>query len=376
VAVFVAHLVRGAGVTSSSFAALYALATVVSSAMTIAVGRLVDANGCGRVWITVAAGLAGACAALSVATGPLMVLVALCLMRGFGQGSFPLIGTILVAGRFGKRRGRALSLSALGMTISGVLFPVLAAGLISAFGWRPALRLVALGLLVLILPLGLLAGGRPSRTASQPPPMRLIDALRRPGVLGLLGVLGVPPLISTAIIVYGISVLGRAGLSASAAAGAISLAALVGTLGSLIGGQLSDRFAPRALLSVLGATLALAVALLLIGRPDTSVAGLMILGLANGMGYTANGTVWASAYGTDGLGRLQGTANAGQIGGAAIGPLPLAALLDLTGSYVPGLALLLMLALIAALAGWRWRAPGDRSSAPQSCRVCPQPAEP
>ncbi len=375
-ALFVGYLVRDAGVTRSSFAVLYALATIVSSAMTIGVGRLVDREGVRRVWLGVAAGLAGACLALSVATGPLMVLVALCLMRGFGQGSFPLLGTMLVAGRFEARRGRALSASAQGLTLAGVLLPLLGASLISALGWRAALHVIAIGLFVVILPLGLFSGGRPARrTAGDPPPVRLADALRRPGVAGLLGILGVPPLISTAIIVYGVSVLGRAGLSPTAAAGVIGATALAGAVGAVVGGQLADRCAPRVLLVALGAMLAAAVALLLPSVALTSVAGLIVLGIANGVSYTANATVWASAYGTEGLGRLQGTANAGQIAGAAIGPLPLAVLLTLTGSYAPGLAVLLGLAVAAMAAGWRWRAPEEKTAAAHRVQLRPQPSQ-
>jgi MFS family permease len=375
-AVFVAYLVRDAGVTRSSFAVLYALATIVSSAMTIGVGRLVDREGVRWVWLGVAAGLASACLALSVATGPLMVLVALCLMRGFGQGSFPLLGTMLVAGRFDARRGRALSVSAQGLTLAGVLLPLLGASLISALGWRAALHVIAIGLFVVIFPLGLFAGGRPARrTAGEPPPVRLGEALRRPGVAGLLGILGVPPLISTAIIVYGVSVLGRAGLSTTAAAGVISATALAGAVGAVVGGQLSDRFAPRVLLVALGAMLAAAVALLLPSVALASVAGLIVLGIASGVSYTANATVWASAYGTDGLGRLQGTANAGQIAGAAIGPLPLAVLLTLTGSYAPGLSILLVLAVAAMAAGWRWRAPDEKTAAGDLSQLRPRPSQ-
>jgi MFS family permease len=374
-AVFVEYLVRDAGVTRSSFAVLYALATIVSSAMTIGIGRLVDREGVGRVWLGVAAGLGSACLALSVATGPVMVLVALCLMRGFGQGSFPLVGTMLVVGRFDVRRGRALSVSAQGLTLAGVLLPLVGTSLIAALGWRAALQVIAVGLFVVILPLGLCAGGRPTARAGGLSPVRLVDALRRPGVAGLLGVLGVPPLISTAIIVYGISVLGRSGLSATAAAGVISATAAAGAVGAVIGGQLSDRFPPRMLLVILGAMLAAAVALLLPAVVLTSVAGLVVLGVANGVSYTANATVWAGAYGTDGLGRLQGTANAGQIAGAAIGPLPLAVPLALTGSYVPGLAILLALALTATAAGWRWRAPDERTTGAQGHQLRPRPCE-
>ncbi|HZE04910.1 MAG TPA: hypothetical protein VE127_06790 [Solirubrobacteraceae bacterium] len=54
-------------------------------------------------------------------------------------------------------------------------------------------------------------------------------------------------------------------------------------------------------------------------------------------------------------------ANAGRIAGAAVGPLPLPLLEQLTGSYTPGLLLLLTLSIGSALAGWRWRTPDERT---------------
>jgi MFS family permease len=379
-AAFVDHLIRDAGVTRSGFAALYALATVASSVMALRVGHLVDRKGVGRVWLGVAAGLAAACLGLSVATGPIVVLAALCLMRGFGQGSFPLLGTVLVATRFDARRGRALSLSAQGITLSGVLLPVLAATLISAFGWRHALQVVALGIVVLILPLGLAAGRRPAAasTAGLAPPDGLRQTLRRPGVVRLLWILGVPPLVSTAIVVNAVSLLGQAGMHPATAAAALGLTALAGAVGAFVAGHLADGFSPRVLLTTLGAALTLSVSLMLFAAPATSLIALAVLGLSSGMSGTANGAVWASVYGTDGLGRLQGTASAGQIAGAAAGPLPLVALLGLTGSYEPGLVLLLALAVSATLSGWRWRPPSvsaTRRSAPRlEPRAVEQPA--
>jgi MFS family permease len=373
-AAFVEHLISDGGVTRSGFAALYAIATVVSSAMTLFIGRLVDRHGVGWVWLGVAGGLAAACVGLSVATGPLLVFAALSLMRGFGQGAFPLLGTLLVATRFAARRGRALSLSAQGLTGSGVLLPLIAAALISSIGWRHALQVVAAALLVAVLPLGLLAGGRPAGdTGSEGRHVGLVAALRRPGVPKLLAILGVPPLVSTAIIVNAVALLGRSGLDGAAAASAVSLTAVAGAGGALLAGQLADRFRPRVLLAVLGVALVVAVALMIVATPAMDLAALVALGLSSGMSATANGTVWASVYGVEGLGGLQGAASAGQIAGAAAGPLVLAAVLALTASYALGLAALLVLAVGATLAGWRWQPPVDHGRAARQPGVTAQP---
>lgn len=355
-AVFVDHLIRDAGVTRTGFAGIYAVATVASAAMVLGIGRLVDRRGIRMVWIGVSAGLAGACLGLSLATGPVVVLLALSLMRGFGQGSFPLLGTVLIAHRFEARRGRAFSAAAQGITLSGIVLPVLAAGLIALVGWRHALQLVALGVVVLVLPLGLLAGARHVVLRGPAPPTHRLGAtLRRPGVAVLLCILAVPALVTTAVVINAVSLLGEAGLSETAAAAAIGITSLAAAAGAVAGGQLADRHPPHVLLATLGTILAAGVALLLAGAAAPSLVALALLGLATGMSATASGTVWAGVYGLDGIGALQGLASAGVVAGAAAGPLPVAALLALTGGYGAGLAVLLAVAVAATLAGWRWR---------------------
>jgi MFS family permease len=361
IAVFVDHLIRDAGVSRTGFASLYALATTVSAAMVLAIGRLVDRRGVRVVWLGVAAGLASACVGLSLATGPLMVLLALSLMRGFGQGSFPLLGTVLIATRFEARRGRAFSAAAQGVTLAGIVLPGVAAALIALFGWRHALQLVALGIVVAIVPLGLLTSAkRGSVEGPVPDAHRLGATLRRPGVLPLLLILAAPPLITTAVVINAVSLLGAAGISPGAAAASLGLTSLAGAAGAIAGGQLADRRPPHVILGTLGGILAAGIGLLLLGAAGPSFAGLVLLGLATGMSATANGTVWASVYGLEGIGALQGVASAGQVAGAAAGPLPIAALLALTGGYSAGLGLLLAIAVAAAVAGARWRPARDQ----------------
>jgi hypothetical protein len=74
-----------------------------------------------------------------------------------------------------------------------------------------------------------------------------------------------------------------------------------------------------------------------------------ILGLSGGVQQLISGVTWAHFYGRRGLGRVQGAATMITITGAAIGPLPLAAMRSLTGSYTAGLALLATLPVLAII---------------------------
>ena len=359
-AVFVEDVLRDTGVSRTAFSGLYAGATVVSATMVLAVGRSIDRFGAGLVWFAVAAGLACACLVLSAATGLAMVLLALCFMRGFGQGSFPLLGTVIIASNFEARRGRAMALATQGITVAGVVLPGLAAALIAAFGWRAALQLVAVALFVAIFPLGFAARrSHPAATRTKRPRgLGLHQMLRLPGAPRLLLVLSAAPLVSTALVLNSVSLLATVGLSAGQAAAALGAMAACVAVGAAAGGVIADRCAVRWSLAPIGVALATATALVLSGLPGPAFAGFLALGLANGLGTTANGTVWARTYGTAALGRLQGMSSSAQIVGAAIGPLVLAGSASLSGSYLPGLVALACLSLVAVALGWRCR-PGS-----------------
>lgn len=358
-AVFVDDVLRDTGVGRTAFSGLYAAATVVSATMVLGVGRAIDRVGAGTVWFVVAAGLAAACLALSAAGGLAVVLLALCFMRGFGQGSFPLLGTVMIASSFDARRGRAMAVATQGITLAGVALPGVAAALIAAFGWRAALQIVAATLVVAILPLGLAARRSHPRTTSPPAEARgvgLRAALRRPGVPRLLVVLAAAPLVSTALVLHSVSLLATVGLSAGQVAAALGAMAACVAVGAAIGGTIADRCAVRWSLAPIGAALVAAIALVLAGSATFAFAGFLVLGLATGLSTTANGTVWAKSYGRAGLGRLQGMSSSAQIGGAAVGPLVLALSASATGGYAGGLIALAALSVAALALGWSWRA--------------------
>jgi len=102
------------------FSGLYAGGTVVSAASMLVLGRVVDRQGLRAAWIVVTVVLAVACGVASVATGAFVAFVALAMLRTFGQGSFPLVGTLIVTRSFERRRGQAMAVANLGMTLGSV----------------------------------------------------------------------------------------------------------------------------------------------------------------------------------------------------------------------------------------------------------------
>jgi MFS family permease len=211
-ALFVDDMITGTGLSRTGFSVVYALATVCSAFMVLLVGGLFDRRGPAATWATVACGLAAGGLLMSVATGPAIAIIGLAMLRAFGQGSFPLVSTLLVAGTFDAWRGRALSVAHLGSTLAAAALPAVAAALIASFGWRTGLQLTAAAVVGVIAPLALLVrlvlGPRApvERVRRRPHPARLVRSARararrfpwRDGGAVLLVTLSAAPRVSTA----------------------------------------------------------------------------------------------------------------------------------------------------------------------------------
>ena len=80
-----------------------------------------------------------------------------------------------------------------------------------------------------------------------------------------------------------------------------------------------------------------------------------VMGLNWGLVMNAVVTIWPNYYGRRNLGSIRGVTNFWFMTASALGPLPLALSIDLTGSYTPGLiiysAIPPMTALAAIFAG-------------------------
>jgi MFS family permease len=367
---FVDDMIVDTGLSRAGFSAVYAVATVCSAFMVVIVGTLFDRRGAALTWLVVAVGLAVGGLLMSVAAGAAVAILGLALLRAFGQGSFPLVGTLLVAGTFDAWRGRALSLATMGMTLAAAILPPVAAALIGAYGWRGALQISAVAVVCLVAPLALVVrwaigprgrGARPERSPSPGRARRAFAAASararrfpwRNGGAILLVTIAAAPMVSTGAVFHATSLLAGSGLGLGEAAVALSVMAVTGALGAVLGGVLVDRVGVRASLVAMNAVLAAGITLLLVATPVGAYAAFALLGVAIGLNGTASGAAWGHTYGIERLGELQGVGEAARIGGAALGPLPLALALSLTGSYDAGVLVLAGLAFACALLGFR-----------------------
>src|SRR5690606_33800902 len=142
--------------TRATVSLVYTVGTLTGALALPWVGRFIDRRG-PRVGVIVIASLfALACAFMGLVQGVVTLLIGFVLIRGLGQGSLSLVSLHAVNIWFVRRRGLAVGLLGLGMSLATAVFPLLIEALIQAFDWRGAY--LALGALVALtmIPIGAL----------------------------------------------------------------------------------------------------------------------------------------------------------------------------------------------------------------------------
>jgi sugar phosphate permease len=118
------------------------------------------------------------------------------------------------------------------------------------------------------------------------------------------------------------------------AAGALSLFAVSGAVGSTLWGLIAERVPPvRVSVAVLLGSAGIVVLLLQVRTPLLAFAGAILLGLAARGGLMLTQVLLARYYGRRSFGAITGFSDPFNKAGLGFGPLGAAAAFDLTGSY-------------------------------------------
>ena len=260
----------------------------------------------------------------------------LALVVGLGAAMIgDLTASALVANWFVRRRGMALGVATMGISLSGVVMAPLATYLIEAVGWRHTFRIYGLLALVVIFPLvRLLVVTRPEDVGllpdNDPPPEpepTVVEAAPVPGAPALqpavpptgTGVLRNPNfwLIATVVsltfspnsgtLTHIIPHVTDLGYSAGRAAFVLSTIAFLGVIGKVVFGWVSDRIDKRVamFLAVIGQAIGV-----LVFRETESYAiillGGAIFGLSMGGMVPLWGAMIGAVFGRNRFGRVMG----------------------------------------------------------------------
>lgn len=322
------------------------------------------------------------CGSLTLATALLLIsragnvwgfIVPFAIFTSFSAVLLGPIGTnALVARWFSRQRGRALSLTALGTSFGGLLFPVLFQILIDADGWRAACVWVALICIVISLPpillwvkdrpidLGLTLDGEAlpneasvSTAASSSIAPAAIDRLFRHGPFWRIGI-AVGAMFSAYIALLANLVpyaLGQ-GIASGQAALLISTIAMAGVVGKLLFSIIADRVNLKVTMLITMGMVGLPLLMLALvhsAKYVTMLACAAAVGLAFGALMCAWGALLARIYGPLNYGRVMGWMQPVTVLMVMVA-MPLCGyLFDRNGNYSLAFLMLAALLCIAAL---------------------------
>lgn len=351
-AIFIDYYIQDFGWSRSTVSGIYSGATLAAGFLLFFVGRLIDRNGSRKMAVIVSALLAVACLFNSFVTSLLMLFIGFFFIRLLGQGSMALISNSLIPQWFVKKRGRALSIAAIGGLVSSAAFPLLNVWLIEAFGWR--LSWVVLGAIIIVLftPLALFlirnspedVGLLPDngaaekndtqKTRKEEASWSVSEASKTRAFWLLLVCAAIPGIVNTGLTFHLVSIFKENSLPLEAAAGILSLTALIGLPVTFLTGMLLDKVKVQYMLVLVFA--GEMVSLFLLQQANFLAAAVifgLIWGVSMGMERIVMAVVWPNYFGRKHIGSISGIAMAMIVTGSALGPLPLGIAFDVFGGY-------------------------------------------
>lgn len=346
IAQFNAALRTEFGLSHGAFGGLYTIATLTSATALVFAGVLADRVPLRRLGTCVLVGLALTTLLMSqVGTVPLLV-VALALLRFFGQGMLSHIAMTAMARWFTRFRGRAISLAALGFTVGEAMLPFGLTLAIASAGWRNVW--IATGLIVVAFVVPLLLhllrnapDGRRALAAGHVNPDAAAESaptdtgwtrgrvLRDPLFWALIpGIMG-PPAIGTLFIFHQAHLAELKGWDLTTFTAFYPVLSVSVVAASLTAGVLVDRLSAWRLMPVV--LLPLAMACLVVGTlsPVWAIPALFLcFGLSQGLINPVVGALWVELYGSAHIGAIRALVTAFLVAASALGPGLAGALID------------------------------------------------
>lgn len=375
VSVFIDSYIKDFGWSRSHVSAVYSLATLAAAVCMFFVGRFVDKWGQRKMSVIVGIGLALASFWNSMVVNTAMLFIGFFLIRVLGQGSMSLIPNTLVPQWFITKRGKAMSLMAIGGFANSAALPPLNAWLVANWGWSFSWKVWGVLLLVIYVPLAYFLirnkpedigeypdGVKPDWTNDPADPNRTLhpfeevnwtvqEAVKTRAYWFLLFCVGIPSLVNTGLTFHLISIFKTNGISPAIAALVLSLMALIGFPVTLIAGPLLDRVKVQYVLAgIFAGEIIFILVLLAADQTSIAIAFGVLWGISGGFERITLNYVWPSFFGRKSLGSIKGSAMTVTVLGSALGPLPFGLAYDYFGGYEEILLMSIALPLLGMTA--------------------------
>jgi predicted MFS family arabinose efflux permease len=354
------------GLSASEFGNAYSLATVASAATVAWLGGLIDHFRLKTYALMVSLGLLSAMLMMSRVQHLFTLILAIYLLRLFGQALLPHTGITTMARAFQANRGMAISVATSGVPAGEVVLPWLAVTLIGWLGWQATFLSFSLSVPLILIPCllycirhGFARTEQGEDMHAAPSRLQVSGRVRRVLLSDYRFWLLLPgymagPFIVTGIFVHQNYVAASKGWTLSWLASSFVVYGIVHWISSLASGALVDRLHAVKLLPYFPLPMALGLFVLAFVPGDwTAMLMMALLAMTIGASPPISNSLWPEIYGSRNIGAIRSLTVALMVLATALSPIlfgvlidrgvGIAALMGACGVYVLGSALLMAL---------------------------------
>lgn len=374
--VFFTPLLAEFGSTRAALSAASSLAFFIMGFAAILVGVLTDKFG-PRVILTACTLVFGAGYLLMSRAGALWQIYLFFAVIGIGLSASDVVPLATVVRWFVRKRGVMSGVMKVGTGLGMMAMPLVASGLIGAFGWRTSYIVLGALVLVAVLPLsqlvrrdpremGLLPDGDRQPQAESPvlaeEGLTLREAIRTRQLWMVCGFYAMILFCAQSILVHIVPHAVDLGVSAPVAAGVAATIGGTSMLGRLVMGFAGDRIGTRRAMAVCFLILITALLWLQVARELWMLyLFASIYGFNHGGFFALISPLIAGLFGTRSQGTLLGIVICSGTFFGSISPIVTGRIFDTTGSYQLAFLILLVLAIIGLILSMLIKPISDKS---------------
>ena len=327
-------------ISHGQFGTIYASATLLSSFILIWIGKKIDDMNVFKFSIFVIFLLSFACYFFSTVKILSFLFVGIFLLRLSGQGLMSHTATTTVSRYFENARGKALSITWLGLSAAEFILPVSIIFLLTFVSWRDIwiyislLTLIFLPIVSFILVKKLKLEAREGIKENKIQKKNIKQWTRSEVIkdykfyIIALNMLGMPS-IATGIFVYQSFIISSKSWGPFIFAQSFMAYSILSVITLSISGFLIDKFTSRKLLVYMNIPLFFAVlVLILFDNPVSSFILLGLIGISNGFANVLGSSTWAEIYGVKHIGGIKALSTSMMVFATATGAATYGLLID------------------------------------------------
>ncbi|MDA9635096.1 MFS transporter [Candidatus Pelagibacter sp.] len=327
-------------ITHGQFGSIYASATLLSSFILVWVGKKIDDFNILKFASYVIALLAISCFLFSKISSLVFLFLSIFLMRLSGQGLMSHTATTTISRFFEKTRGRALSITWLGLSLAEFILPLLIIFLLTFVDWRNIWIVISIFVIV-VLPIitfslvkNIKLDSRESVSLNDVK-TKEIKQWKRSEVLKdyrfyiiCLTMLAMPS-IATGTFVYQSFIVSSKGWGPYVIAQSFMAYSILSVITLFLSGFLIDKFSSRKLLIYMNIPLLVSTFVLYyFNSPFSSYVFLGLIGISNGLSNVLGSATWAEIYGVKYIGSIKALTTAFMVFSTAFGTALFGILID------------------------------------------------